>query len=60
MISVHPGPGRYPPRLPNIIFEGAEAAVARINLDRAPASEVLDRCRAENRNILEISIIEIS
>ena len=27
----------------NIVFEGAEAAVARINLDNAPSREMLDR-----------------
>ena len=31
----------------NVVFEGAEAAVADIHLDRAPPAEVLERCRAE-------------
>lgn len=42
----------------NIVFEGAEAAVARINLDRAPARGTLDRLRAENADIIELSVLE--
>jgi D-3-phosphoglycerate dehydrogenase / 2-oxoglutarate reductase len=44
----------------NIVFEGAEAAVARINLEREPAGELLDRMRQGNGNILEISVIRIA
>jgi len=43
----------------NIIFEGSEAAVARINLEAAPTAETLERLRAENPDILELSLIEI-
>jgi D-3-phosphoglycerate dehydrogenase / 2-oxoglutarate reductase len=43
----------------NVIFEGAEAAVAHINLDRAPQPEVLQRCRAENVNIIELTLLPI-
>jgi D-3-phosphoglycerate dehydrogenase len=43
----------------NVIFEGAEAAVAHINIDRAPTQEVLDRCRAENKDILDINMIAL-
>ena len=43
----------------NIIFEGSEAAVARINLEAAPAAETLERLRAENPDILELSLLEI-
>ena len=43
----------------NIIFEGSEAAVARINLEAAPTSETLDRLRAENPDILELNLLEI-
>jgi D-3-phosphoglycerate dehydrogenase len=43
----------------NIIFEGAQAAVARINLDKAPAGETLERLRFENPDIIELSLIEI-
>ncbi|MGH9932658.1 MAG: 3-phosphoglycerate dehydrogenase family protein [Pyrinomonadaceae bacterium] len=43
----------------NIVFEGAEAAVARINLDNAPSREVLDRLRAGNANIIELDLLEL-
>ena len=43
----------------NIVFEGAEAAVARINLVGAPPQGVLDRLRTENRNIIELNLLEI-
>jgi len=41
----------------NIVFEGAEAAVARINLEAAPPPDLLTRLPAENSNILELSLI---
>lgn len=43
----------------NIIFEGAQAAVARINLDKAPPLETLEGLRTENPDIIELSLIEI-
>jgi D-3-phosphoglycerate dehydrogenase len=43
----------------NIVFEGAAAAVARINLDNAPSREMLDRLRAENANIIELDLLEL-
>ena len=43
----------------NIIFEGSEAAVARINLEGAPPGETLERLRAENPDILELNLLEI-
>ena len=43
----------------NIVFEGAEAAVARINLDKAPSSATLDRLRAGNEDIIELNVLEI-
>ena len=43
----------------NIIFEGSEAAVARINLEAAPPVEALERLKAENADIIEISLLEI-
>ena len=43
----------------NIVFEGAQAAVARINLDKAPPVETLESLRAENPDIIELSLIEI-
>ncbi|HEX8651235.1 MAG TPA: 3-phosphoglycerate dehydrogenase family protein [Pyrinomonadaceae bacterium] len=44
----------------NIVFEGAEAAVARINLDNAPARETLDKLRAENADIIELDLLKLS
>jgi D-3-phosphoglycerate dehydrogenase len=44
----------------NIVFEGAEAAVARINLDKAPSNGTLDRVRAGNEDVLELNVLEIS
>ncbi len=44
----------------NIVFEGAEAAVARINLDKAPSSATLERLRAGNEEIIELNVLEIS
>lgn len=43
----------------NIIFEGSEAAVARINLEAAPSQETLERLRMENVDILELNLLEI-
>jgi len=44
----------------NIVFEGAEAAVARINLDKAPSQATLDRLRERNEDIIELNVLEIS
>jgi D-3-phosphoglycerate dehydrogenase len=43
----------------NIIFEGSEAAVARINLEAALPGEVLERLKADNADIIELSLLEI-
>src|SRR5438552_6422216 len=43
----------------NIVFEGAEAAVARINLDKAPAATTLERLTAGNADIIELNVLEI-
>ncbi len=43
----------------NIVFEGAEAAVARINLDNAPSREMLDRLQAGNADIIELDLLEL-
>ena len=44
----------------NIVFEGSEAAVARINLEAAPPAQTLDKLSAENADIIELNLIEIS
>jgi len=41
----------------NIVFEGAEAAVARINLDNAPSRGLLDRLQAGNEDIIELDLL---
>src|SRR5712691_8268460 len=43
----------------NIVFDGAEAAVARINLDKAPSRATLDQLGAGNEDIIELNVLEI-
>lgn len=43
----------------NVVFEGAEAAVARIHLETEPPANVVERIRA-SANILEVSLIQLS
>src|SRR5215210_2470002 len=43
----------------NIVFEGAEAAVARINLDREPSAATLERLRESNADIIELDLLEL-
>jgi len=43
----------------NIVFEGAAAAVARINLDNAPAKETLSKLQASNADIIELDLLEL-
>ncbi len=43
----------------NVIFEGSEAAVARINLEAALPAEVLERLKSDNADIIELSLLEI-
>ncbi|MDT7605304.1 MAG: D-3-phosphoglycerate dehydrogenase / 2-oxoglutarate reductase [Acidobacteriota bacterium] len=42
----------------NIIFEGAEAAVARINLEAAPSEETMAKLR-EGNDVIEINLLEL-
>lgn len=42
----------------NIVFEGAEAAVARINLDGAPSDGVCERIRT-NKDILDLQVVQL-
>jgi D-3-phosphoglycerate dehydrogenase len=42
----------------NIIFDGAHAAVARINLDGEPAAPTLDAIRAGNSDILDLQLVK--
>jgi D-3-phosphoglycerate dehydrogenase len=43
----------------NVIFEGAEAAVARINLDGPPAADLLAAIRSGNDDILDLQVVQI-
>jgi D-3-phosphoglycerate dehydrogenase len=43
----------------NIVFEGAAAAVARINLDNAPTKESLSKLQASNADIIELDLLEL-
>lgn len=44
----------------NIIFDGAHAAVARINLDGAPTDAALTDMRAANSNILDLQLVKLA
>ncbi|HTS77898.1 MAG TPA: 3-phosphoglycerate dehydrogenase family protein [Bryobacteraceae bacterium] len=44
----------------NIVFEGAEAAVARINLEAVPPEMLLEQIRASNPNIIELGLIRLT
>ncbi len=43
----------------NIIFEGAQAAVARIHLETSPRPDVIARIQASSPHILEVSLITL-
>jgi D-3-phosphoglycerate dehydrogenase len=43
----------------NIVFEGAAAAVARINLDNAPSEAILDRIRSGSADVIELNLIQL-
>ena len=43
----------------NIVFDGARAAVARIQLDQPPSAEILDGIRRSTGDILEVSLLEL-
>ena len=43
----------------NIVFEGAEAAVARINLDGQPSASLCERIKAQNADILDLQVVQL-
>lgn len=43
----------------NVIFDGAEAAIARINLDAAPGADLLTAIRSGNDDILDLRLVRI-
>jgi D-3-phosphoglycerate dehydrogenase len=46
-------------RMENIVFAGAEAAIARIELDGSLDPATVDRIRAGNKDIIEINLIAL-
>jgi D-3-phosphoglycerate dehydrogenase / 2-oxoglutarate reductase len=43
----------------NVIFEGAEAAIARINLDGEPPADLLKTIASGNQDILSLNVVKI-
>lgn len=43
----------------NVVFEGADAAIARINLDGAPGEPVVAALRAGNADILDLRVVPL-
>ena len=43
----------------NVIFEGAEAAVAHINLDGAPSEALLSKIKSGNSEIIDLRLVSI-
>jgi D-3-phosphoglycerate dehydrogenase / 2-oxoglutarate reductase len=41
----------------NIVFEGAQAAVARINLDGEPAAALCDKIKRGNADVLDLQVV---
>jgi D-3-phosphoglycerate dehydrogenase len=43
----------------NIVFEGAEAAVARINLDGAPGPDLCETIKSGNADVLDLQLVTL-
>ena len=43
----------------NVVFEGAEAAVARINIDGFPGDSLVERIRGGNEHIIDVQVIRL-
>jgi D-3-phosphoglycerate dehydrogenase len=43
----------------NIVFDGAEASVARINLDGAPGPALCDTIKSGNRDVLDLQLVNL-
>jgi D-3-phosphoglycerate dehydrogenase len=43
----------------NVVFEGAEAAVARINLDGPPAGSLCERIKSGNKDVLDLQVVQL-
>src|SRR5436190_16090459 len=44
----------------NIVFEGAEAAVARINLDGKPPESLCERIKIQNADVLDLQLVSLT
>ncbi len=44
----------------NVVFEGAEAAVARINLDGAPDGALLEAIRSGSDDVLDLQVVPVT
>ena len=43
----------------NIVFEGAEAAVARINLDGAPSADLCSQIKTGNADVIDLQLVTL-
>jgi D-3-phosphoglycerate dehydrogenase len=43
----------------NVVFDGAEAAIARINVDAPPDAALLERIRNGNRDVLDLRLVSL-
>jgi D-3-phosphoglycerate dehydrogenase len=41
----------------NIVFDGAQAAVARINLDGEPSAALCDKIKSGNTDVLDLQVV---
>jgi len=48
------------PETETIVFEGAEAAVARINLDGFPPTALCDKIKGGNADVLDLQVVTLS
>ena len=47
-------------KMENTVFEGAEAAVAHIHLEKRPSAGMLEELRKSNPHILELHVIPLA
>jgi D-3-phosphoglycerate dehydrogenase len=43
----------------NIVFDGAEAAIARINLDGEPSAALCERLKAQNTDVIDLQVVQL-
>ncbi|MBI5497390.1 MAG: hydroxyacid dehydrogenase [Deltaproteobacteria bacterium] len=44
----------------NVVFDGAEAAIARIHLDHAVSATVMDTIQKDNKDIMELKLLSLA